>query len=360
VITDFRPEEPPDEREFIEAAMRWHFSQRTGSAFWLERAKRLCFDPRTDVHTIADLAQFPNVIDELRDVPVEDLIPKGYGGDARVVGVYESGGTTGTPKRVVLTADWLDGHIAWLSRKLDGLRHPRGVNWLIAAPSGPHMIAPIMTGLARHRGGLGFTIDLDPRWVKSSIAEGRPAEAERYAAHVVEQCADLLRTQKIGVLAVTPAILERIAADEELTELVNQNVLAIIWSGTHMDADTRRLLKTQVFPGVALCGWYGSTMILGASVERPESDFDDSCVFDPFSPYVTFSVVDPATRRPVPYGDRGQVVMNYVGNCLLLPANLERDTATRIAPAAWQHGDSVADPAPVPSFGGATVIEGVY
>jgi phenylacetate-coenzyme A ligase PaaK-like adenylate-forming protein len=359
-LLNFPPDAPPDQREFIEAAMNWHFSKETGSAYWLERAKSLNFDPRADVRTIDDLALFPNIVDELRDVPAEDLIPRGYGPAADVIGVYESGGTTGTPKRVVLTADWLNTHTAWLSRRLDDLHHPRDLNWLLAVPSGPHMVDRIMGTLAKRRGGLSFGIDIDPRWVKTSIAEGRRAETERYAAHILEQCAVLLRTQNIGVLCVTPPILELICASKELTGLVSEKVRAIIWSGAHMDPDTRRLLKTKVFPQIALCGWYGSTLVFGASVERAGASTGDMCVFDAQEPYVSFRVVAPGTRRTVGYGERGQVVMSYVGKCMLLPNNLERDMATRVRPAAGRQSDGVADVTPVPSFGGATVIEGVY
>ena len=68
-----------DPDEFVRAAMEWHFSVETGSAYWLQRAKTLAFDPRADVKSVEDLALFPNIIDELRDVRVEDLIPRGYG-----------------------------------------------------------------------------------------------------------------------------------------------------------------------------------------------------------------------------------------------------------------------------------------
>lgn len=77
--------------------MQWHFSPETGSPYWLERARTLDFDPLTDIRTHADLVRFPNVAAELRDVRVEDLIPRGYGTHPDVVGVFESGGTTGAP-----------------------------------------------------------------------------------------------------------------------------------------------------------------------------------------------------------------------------------------------------------------------
>jgi hypothetical protein len=89
---DFDVQTNPD--QFIRAAMNWHFSPATGSPYWLERAGSLGFDPRVEGRGFEDLALFPNVADDLRDVRAEDLIPRGYGPAPDVVGVFESGGTT--------------------------------------------------------------------------------------------------------------------------------------------------------------------------------------------------------------------------------------------------------------------------
>ena len=71
---------PVDDPEaYLRAAMAWHFGEDTGSPFWLRTAQTLNFDPVTDVKTFADLRLFPNLVNELRSVPVEDLIPRGYG-----------------------------------------------------------------------------------------------------------------------------------------------------------------------------------------------------------------------------------------------------------------------------------------
>src|SRR5260370_12045855 len=78
-ILDLPLDTQPDADEFVRAAMEWHFSPETGSAYWLERAKTLLFDPRTDVKGFEDLALFPNIINELPGVRGEDLIPRGYG-----------------------------------------------------------------------------------------------------------------------------------------------------------------------------------------------------------------------------------------------------------------------------------------
>jgi phenylacetate-coenzyme A ligase PaaK-like adenylate-forming protein len=360
VSSDVLTAEHPDPDEFIQAAMRWHFSEETGSPYWLERAKTLEFDPRTEVKSFDDLALFPNTVNELRDVRVEDLIPRGYRGQAKVAGVFESGGTTGAPKRVVLLDDWYEQSQSWTDTNYDAHGLPRGVNWLGITPSGPHIIGYFAGRQAEDRGGIKFSIDMDPRWVKKLIAAGKADEANQYADHLMDQAGFLLRTQDIGVIMTTPPMLERLARNEELVGLVNEKVKAIVWAGAHMDADTRHLLRTEVFPGVTLYGLYGSTMILGSATERLSLTDDDPCIFDTYSPYITFSVVDPETGLPVPHGERGQVVMNHVGKSALLPNNLERDNATRIQPPEGKVGDSVADVTPVKTFDNEAVIEGVY
>lgn len=359
-VLDCPVDEIPDARDLIEAAMQWHFSPDTGSPYWLERAKTLEFDPRRDVHTFADLTLFPNVVNELRDIPAQDLIPRGYASLDDLYGVYESGGTTGAPKRVVCMVDWMQRWLAFSQRNLDARGCPRKVHWLAIMPDGPHIFGAALREGARRSGGILFTVDMDPRWVKKCIAQGRADEAARYADHLVTQAGFLLETQDVGVMIITPPLLERLSHHDRLVKLINDKVRFIQWGGAHMDADTRHLFRTEVFPGIQLQGAYGSTMILGGSLERPGLTGDDPCVFDPFAPYISFSVINPETGGNVGYGERGQVVMNHISKGMLLPNNLERDTAVRIQPPAGQLGDSVADVSPVASFDNEIVIEGVY
>ncbi|WP_105971079.1 acyl-CoA synthetase family protein [Streptomyces geranii] len=349
----------PDPDEFVRAAMRWHFGPGTGSPFWLARARTLDFDPLTDVKVVDDLALFPNVCDELRDVRAEDLVPRGYGEHPDVCGFFESGGTTGRPKRVVVLRDWFLRSQEWISTNLDAHGVPRGVNWLTLLPSGPHMAGYAYPRLARDRGGHGFSIDMDPRWARRLVSAGRAEDARDYSGHLLEQARDLLRSQDVGLLAITPPLLERLAADDELTDLVRAKVKAVIWVGTHMDADTRDLLGGEVFPGVRLIGCFGSTMMMHSCAQRVTEDAGE-VVFDPPSPYITFRVVDPDSGRPVAHGGRGQVVVNHVSRSFLLPNNLDRDEATRVPGPRGQVGDSLADVAPVQVFDGEAVVEGVY
>ncbi|GLY32346.1 hypothetical protein [Kineosporia sp. NBRC 101731] len=354
-------DQQPDPGEFVRATMRWHFSPETGSPFWLERAPSLDFDPLRDIREYADLQRFPDLTGDLRTARVEDLIPRGLGRSPEIIGIYESGGTTGGPKRVVLMQLWLDQLLAWSSDQLDRHGIPQGVNWLNAVPTGPHMVGEVIARQAARRGGLSFSVDLDPRWVKHLISSGDREGAGRYAEHLVDQLGYVLESQDVGVLMITPPVLERLTRRDDLVKLVREKVRAINWVGTHMDADTRDLYRQEIFPEVVLYSGYGSTMILGNAGERPGLGDDDPCVYDPFSPYFTLSVVDPHTGRPVAHGERGQVIMHHLSACALLPNNRERDSAIRIPALPGQLGDSVADVAPLTQEdGGQDVVEGVY
>ncbi|MFD6148628.1 phenazine antibiotic biosynthesis protein [Streptomyces sp. NPDC060243] len=350
----------PDPDAFLRAAIRWHFSKETGSPFWLDRAPRLDFDPVESVRTFDDLRLFPNVANELREARAEDLVPRGYGARPSIVGVFDSGGTTGAPKRVVMLREWLDMLLAHSDAQLDAHGVPRDVNWLMAIPSGPHMVGASFQELVTRRGGFPLTIDIDPRWVKRLVARGDQAEADAYTEHLIDQLQHPLRSQDVGVLMLTPPVLERLCRREELVDLVREKVRAIMWVGTQLDPDTRYMYRTELFPDTVLCSGFGNTMTLGHVTERPGLGDDDPCVYDPFSPYMTYNVVDLAERRPVEYGERGRVVMHYVGKSLFLPNNVERDEATRVRPLSGQVGDSVADIAPVREFDDEKVIEGVY
>lgn len=52
--------------------------------------------------------------------------------------------------------------------------------------------------------------------------------------------------------------------------------------------------------------------------------------------------------------------MNHIGKGMFIPNNLERDTAIRRQGPGGQIGDSVSEVAPVATFEGEAVIEGVY
>ncbi|HET9655158.1 MAG TPA: AMP-binding protein [Kineosporiaceae bacterium] len=349
-----------DPDAYVRAVMRWHFSEETGSPFWMSRRGSLGFDPIQDVRGVEDLSLFPNLIDEMRAVDVDDLRPRGLVGDSTRSTVFESGGTTGSPKRFLMFEEWFQKYLAWVGRVSASGLGGTGINLLATVPTGPHMIGEVTARQARFLGGHRFVIDLDPRWVKFLIQKGEYGQVKEYVDYLVGQTADILLTQNIGMIQTIPILLERIAERDDLVERVRSTVKRIAWGGAHLDADARHMLRNEIFPGIPIVGGYGSTTILSVAAERAEGGFEDLATFDTFSPYVFMRVVDPQTSADVPFGERGQVVMNHVTKYALIPNNLERDTGIRVPAKQGQIGCAVADVAPLDSFGGGAVTNGVY
>jgi len=346
----------PDPEEYLRTAIAWHFGADTGSPFWLRMAESLDFDPLTDVQTFADLRRFPNLVDELRNVPIENLIPCGYGSPPPTLRIFESGGTTGAPKRTAQLPDWVEQVTRWQVEDFTagGFVPRRGL--LCLMPSGPHGVGHFDRVVAERLGSTFHSIDLDPRWVKKLAARNATAEIAAYVGHVLEQARYVLETQDVVNLHATPPLVEAIARTDELVDLVNSKIRYLLLSGAHVDLDTLELLN-QIFPETAIAIAFGSTMVLSQAATRVDGD---AIVFDPRSPYVFFRVIDPDTGGEVPYGVRGQVVMNHISKGMFIPNNLERDTAIRMPGPDGHIGDSVSEVAPVAVFDGEPVIEGVY
>jgi len=211
--------------------------------------------------------------------------------------------------------------------------------------------------ISERLGSVFHPIDLDPRWVKKLAARNAAAEVAAYLEHVLQQARWILRTQSVVNMHATPPLLEAIARNDADVDLVNEKVRWLLLSGAHVDVDTLDVLR-DIFPATTITMAFGSTMILSQATTR-ETD-SGAFAFDPRTPYVAFRVVDPETGETVPYGERGQVVMNHVSKGMFIPNNLERDSAIRLAGPDGQIGDSVSEVKPVETFEGEAVIEGVY
>lgn len=172
------------------------------------------------------------------------------------------------------------------------------------------------------------------------MGAGRQEEVGRYAQHIVDQAEHHLLTQEIAIVGGTPPLIAALCKRDVLVERMQDRVRGVTWGGASMDADTRHLYRTELFPGARVAGGYGTTMALGGgATERPGLAHGDPCIFDPFSPYVTFSVVDPETLDPVPFGERGQLLVNHVSKSFFMPGNLERDVALRVPSPSDRVGD---------------------
>lgn len=351
---------PPAIDDLVTATMRWHFSQETGSVYWLKRLPDLGFDPISDVRSFADLALFDNVDVDFSTVPATELVPAGC--RERRFGVYESGGTTGAPKRVV-DATCRRRNVEFQSALLDEQGFPTGEGgsgWLHIGPTGPHVMATNVGNLARMRGLLPYFVDLDPRWVKRLAAQGRDEEFGRYLHHILDQVADVLASQPIRAISTTPRVLERIVARPDVYQPLREKVRGIIWGGTSMDSETLRLLETEAFPEATLAGAYGNTM-MGVAPQRTRVPGDPvPCVFRPFYPYTVVEVVDQETgTTPQPVDTSGRVKITALTREQFIPPTLERDVVTRRAPVGGFGGIEVSEVRP-DAIAGETITEGVY
>ncbi|MBZ4561438.1 long-chain fatty acid--CoA ligase [Mycobacterium avium subsp. hominissuis] len=347
---------PVDDPEaYLRAVIAWHFGADTGSPFWLRTARTLSFDPLTDVHTFDDLRRFPNLVNELRHVAVGDLIPRGYPAQDRPL-IFESGGTTGAPKRTVQMPDWVAQVVDWQTEDFAAGGFRRGEGFLCMMPSGPHGVGYFSRLVSQRLGAVFHAVDIDPRWVKKLAARDAAADVAGYVEHVVEQAVFVLQTQDVANLHTTGPLLAAMARDDRVVELVDAKIGYLLLSGAHVDADTLDLLR-GIFPRTTITMAFGSTMVLSQAVTRTDGD---TFVFDPRTPYVVFWVVDPDTGERVRYGQPGQVVMHHLSRTMFIPNNLERDLAVRRPGPAGELSDSLSEVRPVQSFEGETVIEGVY
>jgi len=346
-----------DPTAFLRSAIAWHFGEETGCAFWLRAAKELDFDPLTEITTYDDLRRFPNLLHELRDAPVEDLIPRGYGSPAPIPLIFESGGTTGAPKRTAQLPDWVEQVTRWQVDDFTAGGFVRGSGLLCLMPSGPHGVGYFSREVSRRLGSAFHGVDMDPRWVKKLTARGAAGEVSSYVDHVLEQARFILETQNVANLHTSPPLFDAIARDDRLVDLVNERIRYVLLSGAHVDIDTLDLLR-DIFGQTTITMAFGSTMILSQAMTR--STAQGEFVFHPRDPYVVFWVIDCDTGERVELGQRGQVVMNHISKGMFIPNNLERDSALRMPGLRGQIGDSVSAVAPVATFEGEAVIEGVY
>lgn len=332
-----------------------HFDPDEGTPYWLAWAEEADVDPRTAVDGFDDLADVFGPFDEdvLRKIPVERFHPQGLAGNRRV---YETGGTTGSPKRVVMVDYWHQQ-----ARWADGVlpdEFPRGNVLMLGPPGGANNAGVFVDHLADAWAALPFHVTMDPRWAKR-LSE-RPAEAlDEYVDHLVAQAENVLATQDITVLFTTGRLLER----PRVRDLVaDSSVDAVYHGGTALDPDTHHIFREEWYDDVAFAGEYGNTL-MGVAQEpppklRPPADREYRLDYVPCYPFFVPEVVD-ENGELVDYGERGTVRLTVLNEEFFLPNLYERDEATRVGgvdPYPW---DWVGDPGTAPDRAGEAV-EGVY
>jgi hypothetical protein len=348
-------------REQLDAHVRdivqWHFNPETGCPFWLDFAKeKLNFDPRTEIQSFADLRKLPPFEDDwLRGGPVRRWVPRGL--KDKPIYVFETGGSTGTPKSRVQIDDFrIDYEI--FSKTLSDKTFPRGADWLMLGPSGPRRLRLAIEHLAQHRGGISYCVDLDPRWVIKLIKRGEIQEANLYKQHCIEQALTVLRSHdNIRCLFTTPKLLEALA---DKIDLVRYGITGIFCGGTELTPQYHRFAREELVPGVDFVPTYGNTL-MGLATHKPFDPADNyEIIYHAPQPRAVLEVVDANDpTKHVAYGQVGRVRLTTLTKETFIPGFLERDEAIRRPPCEPYPWDGCGNVRPFSGFA-TTVVEGVY
>ena len=340
----------------------WHFNPETGCPFWLDFAGKLGWDPRREIRGFQDLRRFPPFEDEwLRGGPVRRWVPKGLAGKPAFV--FETGGTTGVPKSRVAMEDFRIDY-EMFSHTLPDRYFPKGSNWLMLGPSGPRRLRLAVEHLCQYRGGICFSVDLDPRWVIKLIRMGLTEELERYKSHVIDQAITVLGAgHDIKCLFTTPKLLEALA--EELENRGScfraTGINRIFAGGTEFTPQyTRFAMEELLGEGVYLTPTYGNTL-MGLACSKPVGP-DDGYKISYYAPQprAVIEVVgfkDP--HRVVGYGETGRVRLTTLTKETFIPGFLERDEGEREPPCEQYPWDGVSGVRPFRQLAASTTV-GVY
>ena len=347
--------------------VHWHFSEATGSPFWLEKKLELNFDPLTEVKCFDDLKKFPLFEDEwLRGGPVRRWVPRGHAGKPTYV--FETGGTTGVPKsRVVIEDHWTDYEL--FSDTLPDQYFPQGSNWLMLCPSGPRRLRLAVEHLAQHRDGICFCIDLDPRWVVKLIKKGWMEHLEEYKKHCVDQAVTVLTAgHDIKCMFTTPKLLESLAdaLEERGTSIAEVGITGIFSGGTEFTPQWTKFCVEELFggppeeSGVYMTPTYGNTL-MGLACSKPVTAAEGYKIsyYAPQPRAVTEVVQFDDYKAPVGYGETGRVKLYTLTDEFFVPGFMERDEGEREAPFDTYPWDGVSGVRPFHELANATTV-GVY
>ncbi|MDF9794710.1 hypothetical protein M2440_005481, partial [Methylorubrum extorquens] len=266
----------------------------------------------------------------LRHEPLSAFIPKSL--QSQYFWPVQTGSTTGQPKY----GSWFDPawtrNMGFIDRCLDFYGFPRGANWLVAGPSGPHNHLHAADSLLKMRGGGCFAIDLDPAFIKIMIGEQMIDAHDRYIQHIIDQCRNILQTQEVSVIFTTGKILELILSEVSAADL--KNVKAVMHAGIELSPQTAKEAKRLLGNQIPIIGSYGTVMTGPAMQVISSADEESKFVYAPNFPDTHFEIVS-SSGDIVEYGERGQIKSYRFSSDFMVPGFLERDFATKIKPIGY-------------------------
>ena len=114
-LLDVPRDAPPEDAEaYLRAAIAWHFGEDTGSPFWLRAAEEPRLRPadrRPDLRRPAH--GFPTWSTNCAASQSKTSSPAATAHPLPIPRIFESGGTTGAPKRTAQLPDWVEQVTRW-------------------------------------------------------------------------------------------------------------------------------------------------------------------------------------------------------------------------------------------------------
>ena len=342
--------------------VRLHFDPELGAPYWIEKAESYDFDPLTDIRCFDDIKKIPLFEDDdLRGGPVTRMLPKKWHNEPRYV--FETGGTTGTPKsRCVVRDHWID--YEEFSKTLPDDKFPPGSNWLMLGPSGPRRLRLAVEHLAQYRGGICFCVDLDPRWVVKLLKKGDVEGAKAYGQHVVDQAVTILKANHdIKCMFATPKLLEALALRlfDMDSSIADEGITGIFAGGTEFTPQWYRFCREELLEEkVYITPTYGNTL-MGLACGKPFVPEDEyKITYYAPQPRAAVEVVTfDDYNVPVGYGETGRVKLTTLTDELFIPNFMERDEGERELPHEKYPWDGVSGVRPFHEFAKTTTV-GVY
>jgi hypothetical protein len=340
----------------VREIVQWHFSPESGCEFWLGKQKEWGIDVRKAVASYADLKKLPHFEDDwLRGGPVRRWLPKGLAG--KPIYVFETGGSTGVPKSRLQIDDFRVDYENF-SQTLSDKTFPKGADWLMLGPSGPRRLRLAIEHLAQFRGGIAFSVDLDPRWVIKCLKRGEMQEANLYKNHCIDQALTILRSHpNIKCIFTTPKLLEALA---EKIDLAHYGITGIFCGGTELTPQFHRFAREELCPGIDFVPTYGNTL-MGLATHKPFDTADSyEIIYHAPQPRAAVEIVNPGNaEEKVDYGKIGRVMLTTLTRETFIPRFLERDQAIRRPPCEPYPWDGAGNVQPFVGLG-TSVVEGVY
>lgn len=318
-----------------------HFDPRAGSAYWLEQEKKLGLDAGKEITCCESFHLFgPMDTEALRSRPLLDFIPRRFHNELPSMILAESGGTTGPPiRRVYLPNEFGAAFVDSWERATTLRGFPRGGNWLFVGPSGPHVIGQSARAMARSMGSCEpFSVDCDVRWIKRQGAGSLGFTL--YLDHVLDQALNVIRTQNIEVLLITPPLLLALAA--RMSDEERERIRGIHLAGMALTVADSETIRQRLFPQAVVLPGYGNSLV-GVLFEHapplpgqpPTYVIDDPALWFQLVPWQPQAPEhNPDLAAPLKPGRRGRVVVHRLDASFLLLNLVERDTACYAAPTA--------------------------